>query len=180
LAERGQLEPRPEEPKPTQQEVQKLYDKVQNDQKRLNEWKPRKLNIGEQIPPNGVPGDYDEGTPERKLVEFLNYWKQRNYGRMAECVMKMIIVKPVHVKEMYRGIYLDSFGIIAISDNAASQTDITVELVINNNNKRIEGSVVIGLIYQTADGSPSIRGKTDGLWWIQNWGHPIAKLIYHN
>lgn len=74
------------EPELTWKETLDLWNDVQESKRKLNDWTPRVMELGSQTPKSSEVTDYDTGTPEKTVVEFINYWKSNNYGSMAKLV----------------------------------------------------------------------------------------------
>lgn len=79
-AERGLLEAQPEEPEPTWVDRFNRFQKNEEDKKRIGEWQKREVTINVDIAETGEPDAFADRTPEKKLAEFLAFWKARNYG----------------------------------------------------------------------------------------------------
>lgn len=174
LVEQDRLDPKPEEPAPTWQDVFMLIKENEDHRRLLDAWEPRSVLPGEHFPVTDTHEEYEEGSPERKLVEFFHWWKQRNYGYMSGCIMKIAGANPKQVKDMYRDATLESFTITNVTDVAAALTEIIVNLEMVYQGEPRKGFVQIGLICQDDSGNPSVRGTAGSKWWVQNWGHPIS------
>lgn len=86
-AEKGALDAPPETPQPTWGDLVTQLQANEQIKNRLAEWKPRSITIGVDLPETGSPEEFAENTPERKLAEFLTYWKAniRPYGSLRDC-----------------------------------------------------------------------------------------------
>ena len=65
------------------------YELIQNEKKLIEQWKPRILNANIDFKPKGHISDYQEGSPERALVEYIEYLLKGNYGKMALLTTKL-------------------------------------------------------------------------------------------
>ena len=153
-AERNELsEPLPE-PKPTWSglfnQIQEHNNWKKSFDQRLEEWKPRTISIGTDIPITGEIEDYPEATPERKLVEFLTYWKKNNYGYMANCIWSYLNDSDKkmagRVRDIYNSIPLKNFELLEIIDEAPAITEIRVLLLYEKEGKVTENNVKFRLI----------------------------------
>lgn len=77
---KGELHEPPEKPQPTIAENLRTIGEISIDRFKIDQWTPRGITPGVNVPISGEPTDYEEGSPERILVEFLSAWKKRNYG----------------------------------------------------------------------------------------------------
>src|SRR5690606_6617970 len=85
-AERRELTAPPEKPKKTWRDLFHQISRNERQKKLLATWQPRTIQVGTDVPVSGAPDAYDEGTPERRLAEYLHFWMRHNYGFMARCV----------------------------------------------------------------------------------------------
>ena len=183
-AERNELsEPTPE-PIPTWSDLFKQIQENRNWKRsfdeQLQQWKPRKISLGEDIPKSGNIEDFQEYTPERKLVEFLVYWQKKNYGGMANCILSFIKLPEKkmagQVREIYNSFLLKNFEILEIIDKAPAITEIKVKLTYEENGKIIENDVTFQVnVEQDFNKTPLINGMKNVNWGVVNWGWGIIK-----
>ena len=79
----GKKVPKEKEHKSSLFEAIKTYSKTQEQKRKLEAWKPRRLEPAKDFPIDGRPEDYKERTPEKELAQFFQYWSINNYGKMA-------------------------------------------------------------------------------------------------
>lgn len=172
--EQGELtEPEPKPKKSFLERVKQLLETIREttrERKRLEEWKPRHIVVGTDIPSSGKPDDYLEGSPEKVLVEYLHYWSKRNYGYMAKLTSIDPSTKPPkRIKEHFSTKLLQSFMITNVFDRAAAMTLIPTTLVYKENDVEITKDFEFRLLYQNDDFRPVTRGKDGCRWVILNW-----------
>lgn len=65
--------------------VKSLEDLTETQRQReyLNEWKPRQITVGVDIPVKGELTEYEENTPEKAVMQLLAYITVKNYGKLA-------------------------------------------------------------------------------------------------
>jgi hypothetical protein len=167
-AEGGKLAEPPKEPEKgllqVLSEAAEQQRKLNEDRARLDAWCPRSIRVGEDVLKSGEPKAFAEGTPERKLVEFLTYWKARNYGRMAQCFARMLKTSvnkdAAKVRTNYQSKKLQSFELLAIDDKAAAVTEITVRLWYEED-QATECDVTFRILNEDAEANPAARDKPD-------------------
>lgn len=177
-AQQGLIDEQPEEPKKTWgelfQQIQEHAREKAEFEKLFGEWTPRSLCPGEDIPVNGEPTDFVEGTPEHALVEFLCFWKKCNYGKMANFLLNWLKTTSGkdagRVKNHYASSKLCTFEIKAIIDEAPAISEISVTLWYEGESS-LTKEVTFRLVNEDSDGNPTIRGKLGSQWHIANWGH---------
>lgn len=173
-AERGLLTAPPEEPQKTWREIIRQIRENAEVKARLQEWRPREIQLGQDVPLTGDPEAFESGTPEHRLAEFLSYWKVRNYGYMAKC-LSMNIRKPTKgmpalVREVYDSKHLRAFEFVEISDVAVAVTKIQTRLVYEESGNEIERIVEFRMTNEDSEGGPAVRGKPGSAWVVMNWG----------
>lgn len=172
-AERGHLTAPPEAPQISFTEILKQIQETNEDKKWIANWQPRSLQIGVDIPISGEPVAFPEGTPEHRLVEYLTWWKKRNYGFMARYLPKKWGFSekeaPARIREQFTSKLLESFGIISVTDEAPAITVIEVKLVYEVDGKEIEKNASVRMMNEDAKGDPAIFGKPDSNWIILTW-----------
>lgn len=173
-AEQGTLSEQPEKPKKTWGELFHLIRENAEDRARIEAWKPRDIRLGEDVPVSGEASDFEEGTAEHALAEFLNYWKARNYGYMSHRLpvreREPMNKAAARVRENFSGKKLQGFEFRNISENAAALTLIEAKLMYEEDGKPVESSVTFRLINESEDGSPCVSGKPGSGWSVYNWG----------
>ena len=173
-AERGSLEEQPEEPQLTWRDSLQQFQEIEKDKERLKRWQKREITIGVDVSNTGEPDVFEEGTPERKLAEFLMFWKAKNYGHMARCLNSTFGARakknPGEVRAVFGQAVLKYFSFTEISDDAAAVTEISTNLIYEKNEEEKNKTVRYRLIYSDEEGKPQVRDKPGGQWGIINWG----------
>ena len=176
-AERDELVAPPEEPQKTwlesAQETLDTSKKTQELKERLATWSPREVTVGVDIPAEGAVEDYVEGTPERKLAEYLSYWKAKNYGYAARCLHPTLSGgarnNPRLVRDVLGFKLLNSYKYLAVTDTAAAVTEVETELDLKEFGKDVRKSVTMRLLCVGADGEAAVRGEPNSEWVVMSW-----------
>ena len=172
-AERGQLAAPPEKQKTTWGDRFQQIRKTQRKKELLGKWQPRNIHIGIDVPVTGTVDAYSDGTPERRITEYLQHWIRRNYGFMARCVPPDKSVHanamPAILRRRFEGIKLQDFAICNITDIAAAVTEIEINLILEQSASPTEQVVKFRLIHQNLEGIPIVRGEPEGEWVVYNW-----------
>jgi hypothetical protein len=179
-AESKALSEPPPEPPPTWEGI---FNDIKNHsewkksfEQHAKQWKPRLISIGEDIPKTGVIEDFQIDTPERKLIEFLVYWKKKNYGKMADCIWSYLQLPGKQmagrVRQVYGSYFLIGFELLEIIDEAPSVTEIRVLLTCESNGNSFNKEVRFRLVVNDGlDNKPLMRGMPNSTWGVVNWGH---------
>jgi hypothetical protein len=149
------------------------YVQIQNEKKLIEQWEPRALNVNVDFLEKGQISDYQEGSPERTLVEYLGYLLKGNYGKMALLTTKLFpsndSIKKLagEIRKIFQGKRLTNFKLISIEDKAPAITEINTQLVFEKGNTSqvtIERS--FRLIYEDNNCKPLTRNSKSGAWKI--------------
>jgi hypothetical protein len=144
------------------------YDEVQKMKKALSEWRPREIIIGKDVLSYGTAKDYQEGTPERALVEFLEVWKQKNYGEMAKRLKDIsgdtVSKRAGYVRSDYEMTHVQDFEIKGVMDIAAAVSEITIVIEYERDGIIDSKEISARMICEDANGDPAIRGDSCVEW----------------
>lgn len=172
-AERGELDEPEPEAEPTLREIVDQIQENKAARERIEQWRPRDLVVGRDLPESGSTVEYGESTPERILVEYLELWHKRNYGHMASHLGFPFFdaegTTPQRVREALDDCRLESFRLIQISDEAPAVTEITVHLKIRRGETLEQASKTFRLVFWGPDNIVVTRGDPRGRWGIINW-----------
>ena len=173
-AENGELDPPEEEDNDsTLSETLEKLEKVQEKRGKIDQWQPRKVEVGEDTPENPLPEDLEEDTPERRALEFLAYWKDDNYGYMAKFIPPSDGIEegkaPQEIREFYRNHDMKDFSLQGIIDKAAAITVVKVKVKMVQLGKEVTKKIDLRMIRQDEDGNSPFRNDPNGEWYIGNW-----------
>jgi len=170
-AEQGELEgPNVgESDPPTLLESLRRLEQTRELQRKLENWRPREIVVGEDLPETGAPEAFPEGTPTRSLVEFLSYWMLDNFGHMASVLRRVgtgDAVEPGAIRSEFEYTALKGFTILAVEDFSPAFTDITLDLHRESFGRDEHVQVLVRMTYMKADGSPAAFGVEEGKWYL--------------
>jgi|SRR5579862_4022431 len=165
---RGHKTAPPDQPKPSLLDNLRSIHESKQEIERMRDWRPRVLTLGDNVPLTGDSTVYSAGSPERALVQFLKYWKARNYGKMVGLLPAWIRrLEPTgtmagELRARYSPKPLLSFAIEKIADVGPAVTEISVRCEYADG----RGSEVkeFRIFYEDAKGEVTMRGKPGGAW----------------
>ncbi len=142
------------------------FQETQEMEEAIDEWMPRDITVGEDVPTIGDPEEYEEDTAERALIELLTFWDGENYGRMANLLRTTSgdTEHPGDIRRDFEHLDLQSFELVEIDDVAPSRTDINVRIEVERFGRPAEGEPTVTLIYVGEDGRSRIPSHGDGEW----------------
>lgn len=137
----------------------------------LNIWKPRKNVPIDDFVISGSSSDYTEGSPEKELVEFFEYWQDRNFGFIANKMDHRTLnsysigkIAGIFSREIFSDKKLVSYKILSIIDEAPAISEITSELTIQKDENIISKEITFRMIYEDDEGEIEIRTMGNGSW----------------
>ena len=145
------------------------------EQRRLEAWTPRKVQIGTDIPASGPPEAYVDGTPERRLAEVLEYWRVRNFGWMARCLPHHALQDKTlnrvagELRDHYGTKRLEGFAFLQIDETAPAVAIIRTRLVADSVNMPRDHVVDCRLICEDETGRPTVSGTAGAAWRIYTY-----------
>jgi hypothetical protein len=117
-------------------ELQTLHDGLR-EVIEMDSFKRKPLLIGIDIPATGNPNDYPSNSPEKALVEFIDLWKAKKYGPMAEYIFLSSYLTKTKMAGRLRQTFTDKqphrFSLVEILDLSSCKCDITVNIGISYN-----------------------------------------------
>lgn len=139
----------------------------------LAEWKPKIIVIGSDVPKTGSSSDYENGSPEQEAVQFIEYWKNKKYGIVAQQIAKLSESSPPlnnkkkagEVRTALEGKQPGDFKILKIVECTSCITEVTLSLTIKFEDKEEVVTLTLRMIYQTANGKPLIYKFEEGGKW---------------
>lgn len=138
--------------------------------KQVEQWTPRNLQIGIDVPSSGEESDFQELTPEREAVKFLHFWKKKNYGGIAKQIHRfsskeLVISKEAgKLREILSNKQLIGFSIKEIDDQSPAISEITIHLNYMLNQKNISKEITLRFVCQGKAGRVGVFGDADSKW----------------
>lgn len=149
----------------------------------LDKWEPRKLEIDVDIPENGDSSEYSDNSPEKDLIEFFEYWRKDNFGKIIEKLNYRFLEGDTTGKIIFRlkkGIFkrktIKDYSIISIDDDSPAISDIKVNLTIQKEDKEISKEITFRMVFERENGDIEIRGMQTGSWKIYKGIYEIKEL----
>lgn len=161
-----ELEPEAEE---TLWESIESYLEIREETEWLKQWQPREVMIGESVPASGHPEDYAASTPERKTVEFLNYWLKGNYGYMAKCYAPIVQPRPVEVRNRFEHRQLLEFKLLGVDEVTPAVADVKAELKLGSDDDVSTSVYQFRLAATDEEGDLVQMTSEDTVWGITTW-----------
>ncbi|CDG64214.1 hypothetical protein MBMB1_0095 [Methanobacterium sp. MB1] len=164
---------------PEEMSEEAFYEKMVE----IQSFTPRKLEVNKDYPEFGKSSDYEEGTPQKYLVEFFEHWS-KNKPNLHEMTKKIDLsfedrslnhIIGILKRNIFKNQKLLKFIIKSIDDETVAITKIKVNLYIQDEDKKINRETTFQLCYMDSNGKSEIRG-TEGYTWKIITGYGIEKL----
>jgi len=146
-------------------EIRKTNELIEN-------WKPRQIRVGIDVPAKGNPEDFETDSPEEAAIKFISYWMKRNYGKMGEMVVRLKSVGQTdkklagQLRETFEGIEITDYALIEIDDKAPVVTEVKAQVTVKIKDKSQLKDLTFRWIYARPDDSLITRGQEGGQWYI--------------
>lgn len=171
-AAKNELEP-PEEQDLEEKSLLKSikdYKKVMADNEAFKKWKPRDILIGRDIPAFAPSQYYEENSPERKMMEFCELWKEKNYGYLATRAFSPFLCKePVEVRKQFGNMELLEYRLTGIQDILPARADIDVWLKFIRNNHEVEIEYTFSVICTDSNDKIVYLSSENTVWGVISW-----------
>lgn len=161
-------------------ETLKKYSETIKIQQKINLWqkRPSQSFIFWQ---NQTTETLEESSPEYKLLEFLQSWKEQQWGKLTPSLLHTIGEHhgkaTKYIKTDYSTMKLLNFHIISSSDQTPSSTVIKTHLHYINNGESFTKEVSISLHYADQhNGLPTLRNEPKGKWFILQ--NSLSQLLF--
>lgn len=162
--EQGKKDAPPPESEPSWSDVLVKVQQVTAERARIEAWKPREVvRLANPV----------EGSPEAALIAFLNAWKARNYGAMAERLgafdNRPLNTRAGQARSYYEHLALQDFTIEAVNDKAAAVSEIDVRGRGTQYGRSFDGLGTVRLVHMDESWQPVVHGHPGGIWFVMNW-----------
>lgn len=150
--------------------VLKQHQKTQELSERIGLWKPRPIQSKDYWM-NQTLETVGNSSPEFTLLDFLNHWKNKHWGKLPPLLMhnigKHLGKATKEIKSDYQKIELLNFKIITLEDYIPSSTRILTNVQYKKNEQQKEIKINITLNYaNSTNGLPELQGELNGQWYI--------------
>lgn len=137
----------------------------------LAEWKKRDIEIGVSAKASGVIEDYEEGSPERCLVEVFTLINSQNYGHLSSKIYwfspdESLKKRAGELREIYEKFRINDFELLEIEDKAPAVTEIRAKIDLQIENVEISREDKFRLIFSDDSRDILVRGSEEGEWRI--------------
>lgn len=151
-------------------EALKKYSETVKLQRKIDSWRKRPI----QSPyfwKNQTPETLEKNSPEYRLLEFLQSWKDKQWGKVTPTLVHTIGrhhgAETRKIINDYSVIQLLDFYIMDSNDQTPSSTVIKTHLHYLKNDQSFTKEVSISLNYADQDsGLPKLRNEPKGKWFI--------------
>ena len=157
------------EPEPSLRDIFETLARTDELKQRTHEWVRRPV-IDKPIVVSEESKSSMDDEPERALAEFLQAWKVKNYGRMAQMTLffdELSIKKHAgEIRRLLEEVTLVGAVIARIEDEAPAVTEIAVDLTFRSDCKEFVNEYVFRMICQDGKGGAAVRGHLEAQWLI--------------
>lgn len=159
-------------PQATLRETIQRWQKNEDEKLFIQQWQPRNIAIGTDVPMSGASDEYSNGSPEQALVEFFTYWKRKNFGNLTSYLDTAFITSQSHItaaREHFRDYSLLSFELKSIKDIGTAMSEIEASMTYIQLDNTITAIKLFRLVHEDSSGQPCSRERNQGQWVLKNW-----------
>ena len=141
---------------------------------KIGDWKSRNMKLGEDFQANSISSELIFGSPEKCAIEFIEFWKKKNFGKMVSYLDHRSSHKENQgklagkIREQFSPFVLDSFELIEIKDESPAISEIIIRVNVIEDNYKKTKELPLRLIYENSEGSPIARGEEGYEWRIMD------------
>lgn len=132
-------------------------------------WKSRIIEIDNNIPINGILSEYEEFSPEYDVVKFLENWKKKNYGAIANQIDYYsnganIQKESGVIRKILENKFLNNFSLISINHASPALCDVEIKINFSYEDNIFEKIIKMRLIYRSKENENMVYGQKNGNW----------------
>ncbi len=141
----------------------------------ISSWKKRSVTVGEDIPASGKAEDYTEYPYIVMIVEMLDAWKNRNYGKLSIYLQRMFPSslsagkRAGECRKIFENKILNFFEIIEVEERACALSKVVVRVSFITDKELKEATLTFGCVYESYDNRVGVPWRNNGNWMLMPW-----------
>ncbi|MGB3781052.1 MAG: hypothetical protein WA960_21995 [Tunicatimonas sp.] len=138
--------------------------------RKVEQWSPRQIKIGVDIPKTGDVSEYADFYPEKEAIQFVTYWQKRNYGKIVGQINRFssreisIGKEAKRIRELLDDKKLINYEISKIDDKSPAISEITLDVIYEYKNGTVSKSITLRFICESDDGEILMIGDKNCTW----------------
>ncbi len=138
--------------------------------RKVEQWSPRQIKIGVDIPKTGGVLEYVDFYPEKEAIQFAIYWQKKNYGKIVGQInrfssRKISLGKEAkRIRELLDDKKLIDYKISRVDDKSPVASEITLDVIYEYKNETLSKSITLSFICQSDDGEILMIGDKNCTW----------------
>lgn len=156
----------------------KRYNQVQNDKQEIQKWKKRSVEVGKDIPECGMVEDYENYQYIVPVIQFMQYWENKNYGMLGKVLNNMFSYETSpkkrtgEARKLFEHKKLDAYKLLEVEDCGCGMSKVVVNVAWDSNGETKSGDLVLGVSYVSMNQETketALPWKNNGEWVIYPW-----------
>lgn len=141
----------------------------------ISEWKKQTVVVGTDIPANGGIEDYSKYPYVIPVIEMLNAWKSKNYGKLSIYLQRMFPgnlsekKRAGECRKFFEDKLLDKFEILEIEERACALSKIVISVDWTTTETKKNAQLTFGCTYETKGESVGVPWRNNGEWILVPW-----------
>lgn len=131
--------------------------------------------MGKDIPASGKAEDYTEYPYIVTIVEMLDAWKSRNYGKLSMYLQRMfssdlsVGKRAGECRKLFENKILNRFEIIEVEERGCALSKVVVKVSFTTDIQPREATLVFGCAYESNSDSIGVPWRNNGNWILVPW-----------
>ena len=141
----------------------------------ISSWRKRSVTVGKDIPASGKAEDYTEYPYIVTIVEMLDAWKSRNYGKLSMYLQRMfssdlsVGKRAGECRKLFENKILNRFEIIEVEERGCALSKVVVKVSFTTDIQPREATLVFGCAYESNSDSIGVPWRNNGNWILVPW-----------
>lgn len=148
----------------------------------ISSWRKKSVTVGKDIPASGKAEDYTEYPYLVKIVEMLDAWKSRNYGKLSIYLQRMFPAnlsagkRAGECRKIFENKILNCFEIIEVEEQYFDLSKVIVRVSFTTHKKPQNATLTFGCKYKNNSGGIGAPWRNNGDWVLIPWN---TQDLYH-
>lgn len=138
----------------------------------IENWKPRSLKIGQDIPEWGNIEEYEQKSPEQQAIKIMSYWEKGQWAKITPLLWDCLKLDISHSKEAVKlkNMLVEEtpkpVKISKVDDQSSKITEVHILVEFMKGIWEGQRIIFLRFVYEAIDGTLVVRGDEKGDWFL--------------
>ncbi|MCE5337844.1 MAG: hypothetical protein LLF90_04050 [Methanomicrobiaceae archaeon] len=144
-------------------------------QREIAEWKRRDIIVDRDIPTTGTVKDYDGYSYVVAVVEMLDAWKEKNYGKLSNSLRRMFpstdsaSKRAGECRKLFQHKEFSSFELMEVEERGCALSKVQVKVAWITMGDIHKETLIFGCVYESTTDTVGLPWKCNGEWVLMPW-----------